>query len=71
MARLLAELPVDVPDDLIDAARVLDNFYIPARYANGHAAGAPFEHYGPLQSSEAIRHARAILAFVRVQMAGA
>ncbi len=27
------------------------------------------EHYGPLQSDEAIRHAGEILAFVRAQMA--
>lgn len=30
---------------------------------------APFEHYGPLQSEEAIRYAREILEFVRSQMA--
>jgi hypothetical protein len=31
--------------------------------------GAPFEHYGRLQSQEAIRHASATLTFVRLQMA--
>lgn len=35
-----------------------DNFCIPARYPNSHPTGAPFEHYGPLQSEEAIRYAR-------------
>jgi len=30
---------------------------IPPRYPNGHPEGAPFEHYGPLQSEEAIRYA--------------
>jgi hypothetical protein len=34
------------------------------------AEGAPHDHYGPLQSEEAIRYAREILAFVRAQMAG-
>lgn len=29
----------------------------------------PFEHYGPLQSEEALRHAGEILGFVRSQMA--
>jgi hypothetical protein len=33
---------------------VLDNFYIPARYPNGRPEGAPFEHYGPRQSTEVI-----------------
>ena len=49
--------------------KVLDNFYVPTRYANGHPEGSPFEHYGPIQSEEAIRYAVEILAFVRSQMA--
>jgi HEPN domain-containing protein len=71
VAKLLQELPpaAAVSAPLVDKARVLDNFYIPSRYPNGHPAGAPFEHYGPLQSEEAIRHAREILDFVRPQMA--
>ena len=35
----------------------------------GQEACAPFEHYGTIQSSEAIAHADQILAFVRAQMA--
>jgi hypothetical protein len=50
-------------------ARVLDNFHIPPRYPNSHAAGAPFQHYGPLQSQQAIDYAGQILAFARAQMA--
>jgi HEPN domain-containing protein len=51
------------------AARSLDNFHVPTRYPNGHPAGAPFEHYGPLQSGQAVDYAREILEFVRHQMA--
>jgi HEPN domain-containing protein len=69
VARLLAELPTPPPSNLVEKGRVLDGFYIPTRYANGHPEGAPFEHYGPLQSEEAIRYAREILGFVRSQMA--
>jgi HEPN domain-containing protein len=69
IARLLMDLPTAVPEDLIEKAKVLDNFYIPTRYANGHPDGAPFEHYGSLQSREAIGHAGEILTFVRSQMA--
>lgn len=69
VAKLLSELPVDVPEELIEAARLLDTFYIPARYPNSHPEGPPFEHYGPLQSEEGIRHAGQIVAFVRSQMA--
>jgi HEPN domain-containing protein len=55
VAKLLQELPpeVSIPADLVEKGRVLDNFYIPTRYPNGHPQGAPFEHYGPLQSAEA------------------
>jgi HEPN domain-containing protein len=71
VARLLMELPndIDVSGELVEKAKVLDNFYIPTRYPNGHSQGAPFEHYGRLQSEEAIRYARSILEFVRSQMA--
>ncbi len=71
VAMLLKELPetVSVPDELIEKGRVLDNFYIPSRYPDSHPEGAPFEHYGPLQSEEAIRYAGEIIAFVRSQMA--
>ena len=69
IARLLEELPVSVPQGLLDAAKVLDGSYIPSRYPNSHPEGAPFEHYGPLQSEEAIRYAGEIVGFVHSQMA--
>lgn len=71
VARLLTELPegVEVADELVERGRVLDNFCVPTRYPNGHPEGPPFEHYGPLQSEEAINHARAILDFVGTEMA--
>ena len=70
LAKLLAELPetMPVPEEIIEKGRVLDNFYIPPRYPNSHPEGAPFEHYGPLQSEEAIRYASEIINFVRSQM---
>lgn len=69
--KLLEELPEAVPvsETLLDQARVLDSYYIPTRYPNGHPEGAPGDHYGRLQSDEAIRHAREILEFVDTQMA--
>jgi HEPN domain-containing protein len=71
VARLLLDLPFAPPAELVDKAKVLDNFYIPTRHANGHPEGAPFEHYGSIQSEEAIRYAREILEFVSNQMAEA
>jgi HEPN domain-containing protein len=69
VARLLSELPLSVSSDLVEKGKVLDNLYVPTRYANGHPEGPPYEHYGPLQSDEAIRYAREILNFVRVHLA--
>ena len=69
VAKLLRELPIEVPAELVERGQVLDNFYVPARCPNGHPEGAPFEHYGPRQSEEAIEDARAIVEFVRTQMA--
>ncbi len=71
VSKLLQELPKEilVDEQLVEKAKVLDNFYIPARYPNGHPEGAPFEHYGPLQSEEAIKYAGEIVEFVRSQMA--
>lgn len=69
--KLLEELPktIVIPEILLDKARVIDAFYIPTRYANGHPSGPPFEHYGKLQSDEAIRYAGEIIEFCHSQMA--
>ena len=69
VATLLAQLPVAVPQVLVEKARVLDNFYVATRYVNGHPAGAPFEHYGPLQSRQAIDYAAEIINYARTQVA--
>jgi HEPN domain-containing protein len=71
VAMLLRELPsdADLPSELIDKGHALDAFYVASRYPNGHVAGAPFEHYGPLQSEEAIRYAGEILDLVRGRVA--
>jgi HEPN domain-containing protein len=69
VARLLRELPLEVPPLLIEKGRVLDTYYVATRCANGHVEGAPFEHYGPLQSEQAVDHAGEILAFVLAEMA--
>ena len=69
VARLVQELPVEHHEGLMDKAKVLDAFYVPTRYPNGHPEGAPFEHYGSRQSEEAIRYAEEIVDFVRAEMA--
>lgn len=69
VARLLLELPIPVPEHLVEKGKVLDGHYIPPRYLNSFPEGAPFEHFGFLQAKEAVGYAREILEFVRAQMA--
>jgi HEPN domain-containing protein len=69
VAKLLRELPVSVPEELIERGKVLDGYYILPRYPNGFPEGAPFEHFGSLQAKEALEHARSIIEFVHFQMA--
>jgi HEPN domain-containing protein len=48
-------------DDLADAARELDLFYIPTRYPDGLMAGTPGEAFSLSQSRRALEHAAAIV----------
>lgn len=68
IAKLLKELPIEIPPDLIEKAKVLDLYYIPTRYPNGFPEGAPFEHFGKIQAEEAIKYASEIVKFVCSKM---
>ncbi len=58
----------DVPPDLLDAARVLDRYYIPTRYPNGFPAGAPMDFYDLATAEDAVKRADTILGFVGAQL---
>ena len=57
-----------IPKKLTGACRALDKFYIPTRYPNGFASGAPGEFFDQLDSQKAIEHASTILEFCRDQI---
>lgn len=68
---LIGNLPPDVTqpsERLIDYARMLDKHYIPTRYPNGFASGAPTDFYTQEEAQDAIRHAEAIVEFCRGQI---
>ncbi len=69
IVRLLADLPTPAPDRLTEAGILLDSYYVPTRYPNGHGEGAPFEHYGPIHSELGLRRAGDIHDFVRQALA--
>ncbi len=69
LAELVRDLDPKASEMLLDRARVLDSYYIPTRYANGHEKGAPFVHYGSRQSQQAIEDANILIEFARSHMA--
>jgi HEPN domain-containing protein len=62
------ESVVQVPEELIHAARILDKHYIPTRYPNGFDSGAPTDFYTSEESQDAIQHAEVIVEFCRHQI---
>lgn len=54
---------LNVTDDLIDMAKHLDKFYIPARYPNGWASGIPAEYINKEDAQNAISNSEKILQF--------
>ncbi len=70
-ARLLLEqLGEEIPESLLEAARILDKYYIGPWYPNAHPAGAPFELYTHREALEAFRLAEEILSYVRANLEG-
>lgn len=51
--------------DLLDAARQLDQYYIPTRYPNGLPGGIPSDAFTSKQATEAISFARQFIARAR------
>jgi HEPN domain-containing protein len=66
---LLGDIDDNAPETAVQAARVLDRYYIPTRYANGHDSGPPFSYYGPPESRQAIEYADLLVKFARSRMA--
>jgi HEPN domain-containing protein len=64
ITELLDALRPDVPgidDELLDRARALDKLYIPTRYPNGLAGGAPTDFYTRAEAERAVADAEAVL----------
>jgi HEPN domain-containing protein len=65
------ERPVAQMSDLQVRLNVLDALYIPTRDPESFSEGAPTDHFGRLQSQDALRHARALVDAIRVALAEA
>jgi HEPN domain-containing protein len=67
LVELLHDLLSDHPAlrDLGDAARQLDQYYIPTRYPNGLPGGVPAEVFTSRQATEAVADAREFIGRAR------
>ena len=68
MNRSAAQLGATVMD-LEDRLRILDALYIPTRTPDSLPDGAPTDHFGRLQSDDALRHARALVDALGAELA--
>jgi HEPN domain-containing protein len=65
--RLLRDLreELEIKEELLKIGANLDKFYIPTRYPNGFAYGAPMDYFHEEDAQQAIRYAKEILQFVK------
>ncbi|MGH7331807.1 MAG: HEPN domain-containing protein [Candidatus Rokuibacteriota bacterium] len=54
-----------IDEELLDRARALDKLYIPTRYPNGLAGGAPADFYTRAEAQRAIADAEAVIEVSR------
>jgi HEPN domain-containing protein len=76
LGRSFRDLPSQVAEplaaavsDLEDRLRILDTLYIPTRDPDSLPEGAPTDHFGRLQSDDALCHARSIIDAIGAALA--
>ncbi|RJX16859.1 MAG: HEPN domain-containing protein [Ammonifex sp.] len=60
---LLSQVRVSVGDELLDCAKTLDKYYIPARYPNGFQSGSPYEYFTRRDAQDALFCSRTVVEF--------
>ncbi len=58
-----------IPEELIAGGKLLDKYYIIARYPNGFASGAPKDYFSKHEAEDAISSARQIIRFSQDHLA--
>jgi HEPN domain-containing protein len=76
LGRCWRDLPAEAASQLAEAVsdleerlRILDALYIPTRYPDSLPDGAPADHFGRLQSADALRHAHSIVVAIGAALA--
>ena len=57
-------LGLAVPEDVLECGKLLDKYYIPTRYPDAWAEGAPHYYYTEREAREAVVCARRVLEWV-------
>ncbi|WP_461830187.1 HEPN domain-containing protein [Aquifex sp.] len=70
MIKVLKEKGLDIPEELINKAKLLDKYYIPTRYPNGFPSGKPADYFTEKEALEAIDAAAQILRFCKSRISG-
>lgn len=52
-------------ESFLEGAKVLDKYYIPARYPNGFDIGAPMDYFTEKEAKEAVAYADQIIGFCK------
>jgi len=55
---------ISVPEEVLEYAKTLDKYYVPTRYPNAWAEGAPHEYYTKRGAEESIRITHKIVNWV-------
>jgi len=61
---MLSAKGLNIPRELMQLAKTLDKYYVPTRYPNAWAEGAPHEYFTEEDASNAISYAEKIISWV-------
>ncbi len=66
LTKLLGALKdqIDITEEIMDAARRIDRFYIESRYPNGFPEGSPYDFFSISIAEQAINDCREIIGIV-------
>jgi HEPN domain-containing protein len=68
ISALLAKLPKEFDVvEMLDAAKLLDKYYVPTRYPNARSEGVPADYYTRAEAEQALTHAGNLVKWVEAK----
>ncbi len=68
ISALLAKLPKEFDVvEMLDAAKLLDKYYVPTRYPNAWSEGVPADYYTRAEAEQALTHAGNLVQWVEAK----